>query len=89
MKDNILQDFDEKDAFPDYYVLFDCGECPNCGGERTFIEKTAKPIRRKYCSECNAEWSTITVNLWHPEALRKAAELSEQKARLEAAYPFL
>ncbi len=70
-------------------ILFDTGLCPSCGSSKCRIEKTTKPTRKKYCQVCKAEWKTITINLWDPQALEKAAALSKQFLKMKQHYPFL
>ncbi len=70
-------------------TLFDIGLCPVCGSDKCKVSKTMKPMRKLYCQECNVEWSTITINLFEPDALEQVARIAKAKAEMDEKYPFL
>lgn len=69
--------------------FFDLRQCPLCGHDQIFVEKTTRPVRRYKCSKCRNSWKGIMVFLAYENALDAVAECYRAKTEVGKSLGFL
>lgn len=69
--------------------FFDLQQCPLCGHDEIFVEKTTHTVRRYKCRKCRNSWKGIMVFLAYENALDAVADCYRMKKDVERSLGFL